>query len=278
MASVGVGSDSTALASPVVALFVHSGELFHPTPFTTGPWRADAQHGGPPAALLTRSVERLLDQHEVLSRVSVDLLAPVPLVPLSISATRTAVSRRVTHFHGSLQADGLTVATVRALALRRTELPPPGWTPDETAPTLPSPDIAKRAPSFVSAVPISYHRDAVEHRTTHGIFGEVGEATSWVRLIEPLVEGEDTSTWCRVLAAADFGSGISSIYDFGGDVGLVNADLMVSLARPARGEWIRLSSVSRVNDQGTGLAVTQLADQTGYIGVATQSLLGLHLV
>jgi hypothetical protein len=40
------------------ALFVVDGARFVPTVLCRGPWSADAQHGGPPAALLARAVER----------------------------------------------------------------------------------------------------------------------------------------------------------------------------------------------------------------------------
>ncbi len=260
-----------------MALFVRSGDQFSPTPLTTGPWRADAQHGGPPAALLTRSIEHLLEPGETLARISVELVAPVPLEPLTVDASRSQVSRRVAHVHASIHVGDKTVATAKALALRGAELPAPGWRPDEPVPVIPSAASIERPPPFASVAPVMYHRDAVEHRMTHGSVSRVGDATSWVRLNEPLIEGEATSAVCRVLAAADFGSGISFIYEPGSEVGLVNADLTVAFTRAPIGEWTRLTSQSRVNAAGTGLAVTQLADQTGYLGVATQSLLGIHI-
>ena len=50
-----------------------------PTPATAGPWSRSAQHGGPPAGLLTRALEGLLTPDQFLSRISVDLLGPVPV-------------------------------------------------------------------------------------------------------------------------------------------------------------------------------------------------------
>lgn len=45
------------------ALYIHQGhdrchERFLPIALTAGPWSADAQHGGPVAALLARAIER----------------------------------------------------------------------------------------------------------------------------------------------------------------------------------------------------------------------------
>ncbi len=211
-----------------------------------------------------------------MARISVELVAPVPLEPLRVEATRSTVSGRVAHVHASLQAGDKTVALAKALLLRGAELPEPSWASDDPPVVLPPPETIERPPRFASAAAVTYHRDAVEHRLTSGSFAGVGDATSWMRLLEPLVEGEATSALCRVLAAADFGSGISSIYELKTGIGLINADLTVALVRPQVGEWTKLTSTSRVNQHGTGLAVTQLGDEAGNIGIATQSLLGLR--
>ena len=39
------------------AVFHRDGDLFVPTELARGPWSADAQHGGAPAALLARAIE-----------------------------------------------------------------------------------------------------------------------------------------------------------------------------------------------------------------------------
>ena len=55
------------------------GERFHATSATTGPWFADAQHAGPPSALLARALERCAPQADTqIGRITVDVLGPVP--------------------------------------------------------------------------------------------------------------------------------------------------------------------------------------------------------
>ncbi len=262
------------------ALFVRDGDRFHPTPLTGGPWRPDAQHGGPPSALLGRAVESVRTDGEQVARVAVELIRPVPLVALRVTAERTAVSRRVAHVEARIGVadggpnDGLVVATARGLLLAESDLPAPGWTPDETA-RVPAASAAVEAPSWASDPDVtSYHRDAVDHRPVSGGFGQPGPADQWIRLRGPLVEGEDTSPLCRVLAAADFGSGISAIFDFTTGVGLINADLTVAVHRPLVGEWVRLQSTTRVGPTGIGLCITILSDEHGVVGTAQQSLLG----
>jgi len=61
---------------------------FVPTPSTAGPWGPESQHGGPPAALLTRAVESLPrpDGERVVGRLTMELLGPVPVGPLRVDA------------------------------------------------------------------------------------------------------------------------------------------------------------------------------------------------
>lgn len=258
-----------------MALFIPDGDRFTPTPFTTGPWRADAQHGGPPSALLGRCTERVLEADEAVARISVELVKPVPLEPLRATCRRVSVSRRVSHIEAALHHGGIVVARSTALVLRGSDLPEPRWRPEPEPEWAVAPaDAVVRPPGFGVAEPTTYHQTAVEHRITRGGFAEAGPAASWVRLLQPLVEGEQTSSFCTVMATADFGSGISAVYWQTDGVGLINADLTVAFTRPPTGEWVRVHSETTVGP-GMGLAVTSLGDELGPFGSATQSLLGI---
>src|SRR6476646_2882353 len=81
-------------------------ESFHSTPATAGPWTSQAQHGGPPAALLGRALERLEgDEERVLGRFTMDLLGPVPVGPLSIEACVLRPGRSVSLRQATLYDD-----------------------------------------------------------------------------------------------------------------------------------------------------------------------------
>jgi hypothetical protein len=121
--------------------------------------------------------------------------------------------------------------------------------------------------------PIVFHRDAVEHRFITGGFDVSGPATSWHRLKYPVMEGEVTSGLCYLLGVADFGSATSQPVLPGAGMGLINVDVSVALGRMPVGPWIGLDAVCGVNEGGVGLAVTELRDVAGRVGVATQSQL-----
>ena len=70
---------------------------FLSTASTAGPWGPESQHGGPPAALLTRAVESLPrpDGDRVVGRLTMELLGPVPVGPLRVEASVVRPGRTV---------------------------------------------------------------------------------------------------------------------------------------------------------------------------------------
>lgn len=256
------------------SLFTVAGpNTFVPTALTAGPWRSDAQHGGPPAALLARTIETIEQPSERVARLSVELLKPVPLTALTVQVERTQVSRRVGHASASLTADGVTVATATALLLATADLPEPGWRPEQVA-RNPEDVSTVTAPLWASGDTTAFHRDAVEHRFVEGEFSIPGSAIEWIKLRQPLIAGEDPSPLCRVAAASDIASGISAVYGADSGVGLINADLTISLHRSLVGEWVGVNAVTEVGSDGIGLCTNRLFDVNGTIGTATQSLIG----
>ena len=71
--------------------FETDGDRFVPTASTRGPWDPDAQHAGPPAALLGRAIERCEPRDGTrVGRITCEILGPVPLAPLTVAGARGA--------------------------------------------------------------------------------------------------------------------------------------------------------------------------------------------
>ena len=66
------------------AFYTREGDSFAATELTRGPWDPDAQHAGPPSALLAREIEKCepVDGKQV-ARMTQEILRPVPLARLS---------------------------------------------------------------------------------------------------------------------------------------------------------------------------------------------------
>ncbi len=242
-----------------------------PTEFARGPWSPDAQHGGAPSALLARALERAdPGPASFVSRFTVELLRPVPLQPLVVRTETMRPGRKVQWLTATLEADGQDVARATALRLRvdeQLELPVP-----EPPPTsLPTPAESQPYSITFPGTTVGFWI-AMELRVADGSFAEVGAATIWFRLAVPLVAGESPTPLQRVVAAADFGNGVSTALERGRYL-FINPDLTVSLHRPAVGEWIALEARTYAEANGVGLAESALHDERGRIGRSVQSLL-----
>jgi len=101
------------------ALFEIDGDVATPSELTRGPWDPRAMHGGPPAALLgARSRSAIRVPADFLARITVELLRPVPLVPLTVSARTLRPGKMVHWIEAILRADDVEVARAVGLRLR----------------------------------------------------------------------------------------------------------------------------------------------------------------
>jgi len=259
------------------AIFMTDGERFIPTDLARGPWTPEAQHGGPPAALLARAVERFTGGHLMfVARLTIELLRPVPIAPLTIEASWARPGRKVQLVTASLFSGDTEVARATGLRIRRTKLALPADLPRVAPPPGPNSNGFIRPPWDGILDYRAFHSLAVEHRFVGGAFEHPGPATDWVRLRVPLVEGEETSPLCRVAAAADFGNGVSWVLNRGEGYSFINPDLTIYVHRLPLGEWVCLDAVTHVQANGVGLAESTLYDEHGVIGRALQSLIVEH--
>ncbi|MFN8150835.1 MAG: thioesterase family protein [Solirubrobacterales bacterium] len=274
------------------AFFLPEGDLMVATELTRGPWDAASQHAGPPAALIGREIERCPgigerpeDRH--VGRVTYEILAPVPIAPLRVSAEVTRPGRRVDMVEATLSTTGgEIVIRARGWRLLRREVPiPPGLSSAEPGspahdagrpsaePGSPTPpgELEDSEVFFPTGHEIGYHV-AMDVRFDRGSFVEPGPAVAWMRARQPLVAGEELTPLQRVLVAADSGNGISSTLDFR-RFRFINVDLTVHLARMPAGEWVCLDAVTVPEPHGAGISDTMLRDELGPLGRASQTLL-----
>ena len=239
-------------------------DRFVPSELTRGPWDPQAQHAGPPAALLGRAVERCEPREDMqLGRITLEILAPVPLAPLQANARVVRPGRSVELLGASLSGPDGEVMRASAWRLQAGDVA----LQSDSAP--PGPEQGVSRDFFDTGQDAGYHV-AMEYRFVEGAFLERGPATVWMRMRVPLVEGEEPSPLERVLVAADSGNGVSATLDYERYL-FVNTDLSVHLLRMPDGEWVCLDATTHVD--GLGLSDTALWDERGRIGRAAQTLL-----
>jgi hypothetical protein len=247
------------------AFYVADGDRFVATEHTRGPWSPAHQHGGPPAALMARALERSAPDL-MLARMTVDLLRPVPIGALTVRTETLRAGKKVQRLRAFLLAGDDVVAHAVALLIRTQPVTLPAA---RAASMLPPPENVPpfQFPFFHDAV--GYHQ-AMETRMDAAAFG-TGNATAWMRRRLPLLPDESPSPMQRILIAADSASGVSAMLD-PARFSFVNSDLTVAVHRPLEGEWIGMHAISTPQPHGVGLTDTQLFDTRGTIGRVVQSL------
>ncbi len=257
---------------PAAAYAARTDGAYLSSALTRGPWHPEHQHAGPPIALACRAIERATAQQGLshLSRLTANLLRPVPIGELAVEVTADYVGRNAGHFSARVVAQGKEVARFTALAQRENELELPQGLPGHPLPTA----VREAAESPPGVMPFAGshvgYADLVETRVAQGALFN-GPCAIWFRMNRPLLEGEQPSGYQRVAVAADSGNGISAILDFT-RYSFVNSDLTINLLRRPQGEWICLDARTHFGQNGCGLAESTLYDEQGLIGRATQSL------
>src|SRR5918995_6959680 len=78
------------------AIFRVDGNNVVTSPFAAGPWDPSMQHGSPPAALVVWAAERIPTAVAMrVARVTVDLMRPVPVAPLTIESEVLREGRKI---------------------------------------------------------------------------------------------------------------------------------------------------------------------------------------
>lgn len=249
------------------AVFEIDGDAFLPGPAARAGWYEDALHGGPVAALFARQFEAIPTPVPMqVTRLTVDLMRPVPTRPLRVSTRVTRQGRRIQVAEAEMEADGTVVARASALRVRLADMPVPDH---PRRPAIPGPeglsdrDLGEPGGEW-------FHSRAAVARFVEGDFFEPGPATVWMRLAMPLFAGEEPTPLQTVAAFADFGNGISRVLPRGWL--FINADLTVYLHRDPVSPWVCLRSRTDLDADGIGLAQSEVFDTDGAIGHALQSL------
>lgn len=266
------------------SVFRTAGELFTPTGHARGPWDPGALHGGAPAALITSLFEQATPGAELpFARLHFSFLRPVPMAQLDVSTAITRPGRRVQELGAEIKADGLPVCRASALRLQQVpgELPPSALEvlEREASAPLEGPEHGREVRfALENSSHDSFAASAMEMRFLHGnpldTSGtgiQAGSAVVWMRLRHPLLPDLPLTPLVRLVAAADFGNGVSAALPFL-EYLFINADLAITLERRPQGEWIGLDARTLLRPDGVGWARSVLHDQQGRVGVATQAL------
>lgn len=261
------------------AIFVPDGERFVPTDLAGSPWGDTLVHGGPPAGLMARAIERFAGGPEMqVVRLTIDLFRPVPKAPLEVTARTVRAGKRIHVVESMLLADGAPVCRASGLLLRQSDTPAAAAGGPAAMPA--GPDGIESMP--LASTPLSKEiraglpRRKGFHTTVEARWlsrsSDRGAVIAWLHMPVPLVAGEETTPLVRLAALCDFVNALSSI-GAGAISGYINVDCTLYVQRPPAGEWICLEVTRTVGDHGLGVSTARLYDIHGAVGSATQAVL-----
>ncbi len=240
------------------------------TPSTAGPWGTGTQHGGPPAALLTRAVEGLHREgpDRVVGRLTMELLGPVPVGPLRVTASVVRPGRSVEMCEATAYDESRGRACARATAWLFPATEDGPGRDSEPLPHTPEDGVPKDPPASWTGG----YLDAVQWRWIDGAVTVPGPGVVWMRPSVDLVEGEPISPVQRLMACVDSASGVSAALD-PASWAFLNTELTVHVLRPPVGEWVCLVAETTLSTGSVGTAVSTVYDERGPVARSAQALL-----
>ncbi len=249
------------------AVFRVEGKNVFTTEHAAGPWDPGMQHGGAPSSLIVWAAEQIPTAQPMrIARLTVDLMRPVPVAPLTIETGILREGRKIQLCGIQLFAEGVEVVRATVLKIRAQAVTLPDVTAEEPI-DVPLQRDGQLQPPYGNN---NFHA-CTTLRAVRGSFLTPGPAAIWFRGDRLIVEGSPISQVMRVALAADFSNGVGSVLDFKKWL-FINADLTVTMAREPVGEWILLNSEMTLGEDGAGLSISRLGDEKGYFGRAVQCL------
>lgn len=256
---------------PAEAFYLPVGQdEFETTVATTSPWDVGLQHGGPPAALLARAIERCDPQESMpIARITVDMLGGIPRGRVRTQARIVRPGRRIELIEAELSVDGTPAVRASAWRIRQSEGSTSQFEQPEARPPIPAAEPRR----FFEGVPDDWgYGRAVDWRFVAGGFEQESEALVWTRVRIPLVAGEEPTPEQRLLVVADATNGLTAQVPIT-QWWFIPPSLTVTLQRAPESEWMLIDAHSTIGPHGTGMAQSRMSDEHGLVALVNQPLM-----
>lgn len=249
------------------------GEKFAATDLVRSTWSAQIQHAAPVSALLVRALEHLEPRDDArLSRVTVDLLGPVPAEgALWVCAQVERPGKQIELVSAEMLAPGPD--QVPRPVARAT-----GWRlqTQDTGDVMNAsePPLRPLGEARDTKMQQNWDRNYVHSLDWRWLTKPMapGAGESWISPIVNLVAGEAMSPLQRLFAVADDANGVGTKIDIRKWT-FLNTDLVVHIHRVPEGEWIGIRAETNYGPDGIGSTIGTLFDEQGAVAGIQQSVL-----
>lgn len=257
------------------SLYTRDGEFFLPTDAAGSPWHPSVLHGGAATGLMGHAIQQLLPAGFVVTRVTMDLMRPVPKAPLAVQSQVARDGSRLKVIEVEVSHNGKPVCRASASLAKAQNIALPDYAPrPHAAPAgpdgLPQFSIQDMLDAKGLDIPKGLHT-RVEVRSQR-LWEEQGRNTSWLRLPLTVLPGEAVTPFTRVCMVSDLGNGVAQL-NLGNAAGMINSDVTLALFRLPAGEWLCFDSEAQVQPTGTGVVHSTLYDVNGSFGYVVQSVM-----
>lgn len=244
-------------------------QFFESSIGTASNWDSSIQHGSPPLALLTKTIEELYtDRPELrVGRLLLDILGAIPVAPVKVRAWVERPGARITMAVAEMRAvegSDRVLARVSAWLLAASD------TADAATDRYP-PLVEGAAPADAHGwMGAPGYLDTVSWRRQQTAPGE--PAVSWMSPLVPLVDSEPLTDLQRLAMVVDSANGVGAALDPDRFV-FMNTDTAVHLHRAPRGNDFALRARGSIGPDGIGVTTAEIFDRHGFIGTSAQTLL-----
>jgi Thioesterase-like superfamily len=247
---------------------------FLPTSAAVGPWDPTIVHGAAVAALFAG---QLAPTDRTLARLTIEILAPVPLASLTLECDQPRGGPRVQRQAASLSVEGRTVATAQSVLVRRRVLALPENVRRHECPfdpaNVPALDESNRAAEETVGRPSFDSRSVVVERLR--VEGDP-RTHQWISLAVPVVEGTQLRAVEIAAVAADYAqAAVHRVLPFS-SWSFRNAELTVHFSREPVGSWVGMRCESVLESVGAGFNSADLYDAEGLMGQSAAVLVVEH--
>ena len=236
--------------------------VFASTDHTRSNWTPEIQHGSPPLALLTKTIEEQLRPGMRIGRMTLDILGAIPVTEVRVRSRVERPGSRICLLSAQMIADR-PVARVTAWALATSD------TADAATDRFPPLVEGETAPLALHWKDAGGYIDSVQWRPQ----SEDATATVyWMRPLVGLVDDEPTTALQRLAMVVDSANGVGAAIDPDTFV-YMNTDTAVHLHRLPTGTDFALRARGSIGPDGIGVTTAELFDRDGFIGTSAQTLL-----
>ena len=250
---------------------------YQSTVHAQGAWNDFEQHMAPATGLMAYELERFFERDDMqIGRISLDILGV-------IFGGETIVRTQFVRTGKTIELIESTLSTFDKKGVERTSIILRAWrmaTCDSSAIAALEEPAMLPADTQITDLPVWHGMQSWSGGFIKSLQARIqthrpGKACVWLHSDLPLVAGEPTSDFVRMIGLVDCANGVAGRIspEYNLDKWIYpNLDLQIHLHRQPAGQWLGVETIQQFGTQGIGLTSSVLHDAQGVFGHAEQIL------